>query len=277
MYCSPALAATIDRAEGDLCRAIAFHAQARHGVGPGLIADVSGGTAVFTKPGSPTNKLIGAGFDGPLDEPALAAVEAHFALHRAPLQVEVSTLATPAVHTQLVARGYVPQGFEQVLGRRLEATVESERDVEVSVATAADISVVAATMATAFANPDATGLGAQTLPSSDVLTEWLTTMMRIDGFRGYVARLDGAVAGAGSLRVSGDVALCCGAGTLPTFRRRGVQRALLRARLADAHAAGCTVAVIVTQPASQSQQNAQREGFALLYARQLLVKPAPTD
>jgi hypothetical protein len=56
-----------------------------------------------------------------------------------------------------------------------------------------------------------------------------------------------------------------------------VQTALLRARLADAAAAGCTIAVVVTQPGSTSQQNVQREGFSLLYARHLLVKPSPSS
>lgn len=52
-------------------------------------------------------------------------------------------------------------------------------------------------------------------------------------------------------------------------RRR---RADASARLADAAAAGCDVAVITTQPGSKSQQNAQRQGFDLLYTRAVLVK-----
>jgi hypothetical protein len=51
-----------------------------------------------------------------------------------------------------------------------------------------------------------------------------------------------------------------------------VHTALLSARLADAAASGCDVAVITTQPGSKSQQNAQRQGFDLLYARAVLVK-----
>ena len=51
-----------------------------------------------------------------------------------------------------------------------------------------------------------------------------------------------------------------------------LQTALLSARLADAAAAGCDVAVITTQPGSKSQQNAQRQGFDLLYTRAVLVK-----
>jgi len=51
-----------------------------------------------------------------------------------------------------------------------------------------------------------------------------------------------------------------------------VQSALLAARLEIASAAGCDVAVVVTQPGSKSQENVQRQGFDLLYARAILVR-----
>lgn len=35
---------------------------------------------------------------------------------------------------------------------------------------------------------------------------------------------------------------------------------------------GCDVAVVTTVPGSKSQQNAQRQGFDLLYTRAILVK-----
>jgi ribosomal protein S18 acetylase RimI-like enzyme len=69
------------------------------------------------------------------------------------------------------------------------------------------------------------------------------------------------------------IAALTGAATAPEHRRRGVQTALLSARLADAASAGCDVAIITTQPGSKSQQNAQRRGFDLLYTRAVLVKP----
>jgi predicted acetyltransferase len=74
------------------------------------------------------------------------------------------------------------------------------------------------------------------------------------------------------MRMAEGVAQLTGAATAPAHRRRGVQSALLSARLADAAAADCDVAVITTQPGSKSQQNAQRQGFDLLYARAVLVK-----
>ncbi len=63
-----------------------------------------------------------------------------------------------------------------------------------------------------------------------------------------------------------------GAGTLPAFRGRGMQKALLARRLADAQAAGCDLAVVTTAPGSRSQDNVMRRGFELLYTRAVLVK-----
>jgi len=68
------------------------------------------------------------------------------------------------------------------------------------------------------------------------------------------------------------IAQLTGAATAPAHRRRGVQTALLLARLTDAAAAGCDIAVVTTQPGSRSQRNVQRRGFDLLYTRAVLVK-----
>jgi ribosomal protein S18 acetylase RimI-like enzyme len=72
------------------------------------------------------------------------------------------------------------------------------------------------------------------------------------------------------MRARGELAQLCGAATLPASRRRGVQSALLRRRLSDAQRAGCRLAVMTTQPGSKSQENAARQGFTLLYARNVL-------
>jgi GNAT superfamily N-acetyltransferase len=92
------------------------------------------------------------------------------------------------------------------------------------------------------------------------------------GVKRYTAIHEGVVAGGAGLRIAGSVAQFAGAATAPAHRRRGIQSALLAARLADAAASGCELAVITTQPGSKSQQNAQRRGFDLLYSRAILVK-----
>lgn len=241
--------------------------------------ELGGGVAVFVERDSPSNKLIGVGFSGPVDETILSGVEAHFTAERTRLQAEISTLADPALHRQLVARGYVPGGFENVLGHPLRDTVlaPSADDVAVERLSASDLPTLADVMAEGFSNPDVGGVGGDALPPADEMRRLFTLTMRTPGFRGYIARIGGVIVGGAALRLDDGVAQFSGAATLPTFRRRGVQTALLRARLAEAAQAGCGIGVVVTQPASKSQQNVQREGFSLLYARQLLVKHPPGE
>jgi GNAT superfamily N-acetyltransferase len=277
MFCSAARAATIDRAEARQMIAIARAAGARDASLRPFVVAIAGGAAVYAGPGSPTSKMIGIGFGADLDPAALDDVEARFAACDAPLQAEVSVFAAPAVHAQLAARGYQSAGFEHVLGHPLGAGLTPPPDdIAVEVVAASALGALGDVLVEAFASPDVGGVGGDAIPPAEEIRRWFEITMSVDGFRGYVARVGGAIAGGGSLRVDGDIAQFSGAGTLPRFRRRGVQTALLRARLADAAAAGCTIAVVVTQPGSTSQQNVQREGFSLLYARHLLVKPSPS-
>src|SRR6478735_9189432 len=112
MFATPDLAARIDRAESRLCASIA-DAVRRHA--PDLrsaVYDIGGGKAVFAAPHSPTNKMIGVGFDGRPADRDLERVEREFADRDAPLQAEVSTLADPELHGRLARRGYQPRGFE---------------------------------------------------------------------------------------------------------------------------------------------------------------------
>jgi hypothetical protein len=268
MFISPDLAARIDRAEGRLCATIA------HACDDPRIVELGGGVAVLAERDAPSNKMIGIGFSGPLEEHVLADVEQYFAARGTRLQAEVSTLADPAVHRQLVARGYVPSGFENVLGHRLSGVAPPAPDVTVEALSPSELPVLADVLAEGFANPDVGGVGGDTIPPASEIRRWFDVTMHVPGFRGYVARIGGAVVGGAALRLDDGIAQFSGAATLPRFRRRGVQTVLLRARLADAAQAGCTIGVVVTQPASKSQQNVQREGFSLLYARQLLIRNA---
>jgi GNAT superfamily N-acetyltransferase len=83
----------------------------------------------------------------------------------------------------------------------------------------------------------------------------------------YLARIDERVVGGATLAVRGRIAGLFGASTLPEFRKRGVQTALLEARLKRAVEAGCELAMSIAQPGSRSQRNITRQGFQTLYTR----------
>lgn len=274
MFCPPDLAARIERAEARLCAAIATVALRGPNAPHVQVSQVAGGLAVFTSPGAPTSKWIGAGFTPRLDLTGLDEVEAHFAARGAALPAWVSSLADPLLASGLCARGYVPNGLEHVLGHPL-GPLPTAAPLRVTPLAPTQSDLLAEIMATALAHPDAAGPALDRVPPMHELRRWAANMTLLDGFRGYIGWIGDDPVGVATLRLDGDIAQFIGAGTVPQYRRRGMQTALLQARLREADAAGCTVAVIVTPPGSKSQQNAQRQGFSLLYARQRLDKLLP--
>jgi hypothetical protein len=79
--------------------------------------------------------------------------------------------------------------------------------------------------------------------------------------------LDDNAVSTGSLFIYDDVCILAGASTVPEGRNNGAQSALLGARLRFARDRGCTLAVMGALPGSQSQKNAQKNGFNIAYTR----------
>jgi ribosomal protein S18 acetylase RimI-like enzyme len=96
----------------------------------------------------------------------------------------------------------------------------------------------------------------------------------MEGALAFVATVDGKPVACGTGLVIPDhkVFAVCGAGTLTEYRGRGLQTALLRARMAAAARAGCEYAVVVTQGGTTSQRNAERLGFRVAYSKVTVIK-----
>jgi hypothetical protein len=69
------------------------------------------------------------------------------------------------------------------------------------------------------------------------------------------------------LFIDKETACLAGAATIPAGRKQGGQTALLDARLRFAAARGCTIAMMGALPGSQSQRNAEKNGFRIAYTR----------
>jgi GNAT superfamily N-acetyltransferase len=273
LFCDIALAERIERVEAELMARAADAAQRRRADVEGFVIPIAGGVATFAEEGSPFNKVAGLGFGGMPSAAALDAVERAFAAHRIPVQVELAHLADPALGAFFTERGYSLVSFENVLGLALE--FEHERatspGIEVRVSSDDELDAWLQVVMDGVAHPDSEGVPAHEAFPREVVETAERDFVAAGVIR-YVALRDGVIAGGASFRVREGVAQLTGAATAPEHRRRGVQSALLSARLADAAAAGCDIAVVTTQPASKSQQNAQRRGFELLYTRAVLVK-----
>ncbi len=271
VFVDEALAARVELAEADLMAGSSRAIAERHGV-PAFQIEVGGGFATYAGPDSPFNKVAGVGFQGPPADTELTEIEAAFAGQGAGVSFEISTLADPQLAALLTERGYRLAGFENVLILRLDPPGTDERPTGIDVRRAEDRLEVWLDVAVEAAfTPDTAGVAQhETFPRDSL--EQAEIAMADAGARLYLATIDGQPAGAAGIRLSGEVAQLTGAGTLPSFRRRGVQKALTHTRLRDARAAGCAYAVVTTQPGSTSHANMQRAGFDLAYARAVLVK-----
>ena len=272
LFCDTALAGRIERAEVQLIAQSSEAARRRAGTA-GFAIPVAGGVASFAGEGSPYNKVAGLGFGGVPDPAALDEIEKAFATCGSPVQVELAHLADPAIGPMLAGRGYRLESFENVLGRAL--TGEPQRvmppGVEVRPSGEEEFETWLDVVAEGSVHPDTQGVPWHEEFSREAIIGAERDSAAAGDMR-YAALRDGAIVGGATMRMAEGVAQLTGAATVPAHRRRGVQTALLSARLADAAAAGCDVAVITTQPGSKSQQNAQRQGFDLLYTRAVLVK-----
>jgi ribosomal protein S18 acetylase RimI-like enzyme len=83
----------------------------------------------------------------------------------------------------------------------------------------------------------------------------------------YVAALDGQEAAAGVLALRDRVGYLANASTLPAFRRRGCQTALVARRIADSAALGCDLLASLTSFGSASQRTLERAGLRIAYIR----------
>jgi hypothetical protein len=274
VFCSTELAARIERAEcGLVIDACANVARRVAGVS---VSAIGGGVAAHAEPGSPMNKVVGLGFAGfaEFDQAAFVAIEQAHVARDAPVRVELSTLADPLVGKWLTQRGYELVGVENVLGRELPIEArDGAGSTEVRVAGSSDQEFDAwiELMLDGSLAADTQGVPTDEQFERAVLDATIRDFVRADAIVRYLALHEGRPVGAATMRMSDGVAQLCGASTLVAHRRRGVQSSLLERRLLDAGRDGCTIAVVTTLPGSKSQHNVQRQGFALLYARNVLV------
>lgn len=223
--------------------------------------EVAGTRAMFDGPNSPLTQTFGLGMLEPIAAEQLDEIEQFFQTRGAEVFHEVCPLADQSTFTLLNERNYKPIEFSSVLYRPIsvDLRLEAARNEQVQAR---------------LIREDEIDLWAQT--ASEGWSEFteVADFMRDLGevtarskSLSFIAELDGNPIATGVLIISDDVALLAGASTIPSARRQGAQLALLEGRLRYAAAQGCTIGMMVAQPGSGSQRNAERHGFRIAYTR----------
>jgi GNAT superfamily N-acetyltransferase len=240
--------AFIDRTAGGGARAVAF----------------AGGTLAAFGPGRYVNRAVGVSLDD-LDDDQLDELEAFFTTAGVPPSLEVASWAPPTLLVRLATRGYSVSWFRNVYVAALEDRPQPAHPAmtidEVTDGTLEEWLAVLR-IGNDMTTPDAAAI-------SD---EWARASHGVAGATDYLAYVDGAVAGCGSLIPESGIGWLGGATTAPAHRRRGVQGALVRRRMAAAYELGCDLAVVTAVPSGDSARNVARLGFTLAYCQAVLTK-----
>ena len=257
------LSRRLERAEGFAC---AQYAETRICQFPGSGAawiECGGAVAVFDGVDSPCTQTFGLGIFEELSDSTLDTIEDFFRAHGAPVQHEVSPFAGVDALRLLCKRGYAPIELSSVLYRTVElpAPHAALADGRVSVR------ITAPEEAGLWSRISAKGWTHDHPELMDFMLDFGALTAARDHTVCFLAEADGHPGAAGVLCIHDGVALLGGSSTVPEMRRRGMQSALLEARMRYAFEIGCDLAMMVAWPGTDSQRNAERKGFHIAYTR----------
>jgi hypothetical protein len=229
---------------------------------------LAGGLLSFTGPGSYSNQAVGLGMTGPVTGPDLDHL-CHFYESRGfQPQIELCPYAHESLIRGLALRNFVIKDFETVLARDMSIPLDAqiaEMDItQVNPNDEAQVETLLTIVADGF-----------TVANREIFRAHARKALHYPNTFAYLASIDGIPAAGGSCELSAPCGALFGATTLEKFRNRGLQRALMIARLNAAQQSNCKYVTIGSKPDSPTGRNALRLGFQVAYTKAILIRPAP--
>jgi len=255
-----ALARRLERAEGRSC--VSF-AAARRRLFPDSGAEwleCAGAFVVFDGVDSPVTQSFGLGITEELTPAVLDLVERFFLDRGAPVMLEICPLAGVPVLDMLCRRNYRPVEISSVLYRPVQMP-------EASIGRDTGARLIEPHETQLWTDISSRGWTHEHPEYLDLHRDLgVLCSAREDGYC-FLGEFQGQPGAAGALCLHDKVAVFAGASTVPELRRRGLQAALLNERMRFAVEAGCDLAMMVAEAGSNSQRNAERQGFRIAYTR----------
>jgi GNAT superfamily N-acetyltransferase len=240
--------------------------QLRPGIGAAFEA-FCGGHMIFAGLNSPIGHAAGLGFAGPMTPADLDRLEAFYRSHHAPAQLDLCPLTDPSVLELVTARRYAIAELNNVLFRRLDVieNIDVPRGVRIRRGTPHEASHFSDILTRSFFEKG---------DAPEGFAEMLAPLFQFHEALTFLASIDGQVVAAAAGRIIPEhrIFALFGAGTLPEFRKRGIQTALLRTRMKAAAEAGCELAVVVTRGGTISERNCIRLGFQIAYSKATVIR-----
>ena len=236
---------------------------------------VEDGWMTFGGVGAFVNKACGLGLSGPVAPVAAREILDFFQSRGVEPKVELCPYVHPSLLSALGSAGFHLVEFENVLVRPVPESTEEARAFASVPPTGLSVTRVDASDAQAveeYVRVSTAGF----FPDGKRMSEgfWQSALKapQLPHYDSFVARLEGQPVGAGGCATRGGLLALFGTSVLPAFRGRGVQQALIAARLERGRERGTTEAVIVSLPGASTERNALRFGFRMAYTRAVLAR-----
>jgi hypothetical protein len=260
----PALIRRIESSSARVTMATAAAFANRAAGTPARAVPFAGGTLAAFGPGRYVNRAVGVSLDD-LDDDQLDELEAFFTAVGVPPSLEVASWAPGTLLARLATRGYTSSWFRNVYVAALDDRLPPHHP-------AMTVDEVTDDTLEEWLGVLRSGNELTTPDAAAISDEWARASRDVTGTTDYLAHLDGVAAGCGSIIPESGLGWMGGAATVPAYRRRGVQGALIRRRMTAAYESGCDLAVVTAVPSGDSARNVARLGFTLAYCQAVLTK-----
>lgn len=224
--------------------------------------DVNGTYAMFDGIDSPLTQTFGLGLFNDLTEADLKTIEHFFDQFNAPVFHEVSPMADPAHLKILIENGYQPVEMTNILYKELYKDAN-----KVNVNPMLNARKLHKGEENLWGLISLEGWCADMPDHKDFLHQYSQISSQCHGASSFFVHYNEKPISTGLLYIYDGVALLGGDSTIPDGRNKGGQTALIEARLSYAAANDCTLAMLAASPGSQSQKNAEKNGFNIAYTR----------
>lgn len=264
MYIDEILAQRIEAQQAQNEAATIDVLQNRYSVPSAHALPLLGGYAIRTGLGYPTNRGMGIGFQRTITPSDLEDLEAFYGAAGLPAELELCPFVDSSLMTLVAQRCYTVYRFYNVYLLPLrpwhnEPSRPRSPAIDIHQAKEEECHLWARTVV----GPTQT---------DDPMLRLAQAIFYRPGVLCFLATIQRELAGGAALSMQNGIGTLFFMGTIPAFRRQGVQNALIAERLAVAEAQGCDLALCSTNPGNQSQRNVQRQGFSLAYTKVFLRK-----
>jgi len=264
---SPAIALSLEQAHA---RQLAQQTIHYRGLAPGNHGEVvhaAGASAAITEAGfgRKLNHVVGLGMGTVVTDEDLDGLVRAYAARGMAAEIDLCPHADPSALAALGRAGFTVNAFSNTYVRALIGD-----DLVARAADHIDVLTERTDTKPKFVAASVAGFGGQAQSKPTILLDTLAriAMARADTTL-FIAMVDGVAAGSAGMSVLhsdlGPIAHLYIASTLPAYRGKGIQLALLRARLRSARRAGCVLASVTARPGNGSTRNVERAGFSLAY------------